>query len=68
MITGLNVTIGVFVLVFIFSGYLFLEKYLQDKKAKKTVVPEEVVKVFEAVDVKLSPTERWDAHVENLSK
>lgn len=66
MITGLNVTIGVFVLVFVFSGYLFLEKYIQDKKAKKATV----VKT-KAVDVKvennMTPTERWDAHVESLS-
>jgi hypothetical protein len=35
MITGLNVTIGVYLLVFVFSGYLFLEKYLEDKKRNK---------------------------------
>lgn len=68
MITGLNATIGVFVLVFVFGGFLLLERYLDKRKTKKTVVPKEVTQVFKAVDVKLSPEEKWDAHVENLSK
>ena len=74
MITGLNVTIGVFVLVFVFSGYLFLEKYLQDRKAKNTITPKELAKKVKTgtVEVKLvskmTPAERWDAHVENISK
>ena len=71
MITGLSATIGVFVLVFIFGGCLLLDRVLTVRKeSKKTAEVEEPGKVVEtgAVDIKMDRAERWDAHVESISK
>ena len=59
MSTGLMATIGVFVLIGLFGLIILWDR-------KKTEQEEAGPK--RGAEVQMSPTERWDAHVEKLQK
>jgi len=59
MSTGLMATIGVFVLIGLFGLIILWDR-------KKTEQEEAGPK--RAAEVQMTPTERWDAHVEKLQK
>ena len=60
MSSGLMATIGVFVLIGIFGLIILWDR----KKTER----EEAGPTKRATEVHMSPTERWDAHVERLQK